>query len=50
MPASASSSSPLHLAVALDGAGRHPAAWREPGARPHDLFTAGHWADLPALP
>ncbi|WP_416982195.1 LLM class flavin-dependent oxidoreductase [Streptomyces sp. T028] len=37
---------PLHLAVALDGAGWHPAAWREPGARPHDLFTAGYWADL----
>ncbi|MCX5384643.1 LLM class flavin-dependent oxidoreductase [Streptomyces sp. NBC_00083] len=37
---------PLHLAVALDGAGWHPAAWREPGARPHDLFTAGYWAGL----
>ncbi|UUU29847.1 LLM class flavin-dependent oxidoreductase [Streptomyces sp. CA-210063] len=37
---------PLHLAVALDGTGWHPAAWREPGARPHDLFTAGYWADL----
>jgi len=36
----------LHLAVALDGAGWHPAAWREPDARPHDLFTAGYWADL----
>ena len=27
-------SSVLHLAVALDGAGWHPAAWREPDARP----------------
>jgi alkanesulfonate monooxygenase SsuD/methylene tetrahydromethanopterin reductase-like flavin-dependent oxidoreductase (luciferase family) len=36
----------LHLAVALDGAGWHPAAWREPDARPQDLFTAGYWADL----
>jgi alkanesulfonate monooxygenase SsuD/methylene tetrahydromethanopterin reductase-like flavin-dependent oxidoreductase (luciferase family) len=36
----------LHLAVALDGAGWHPAAWREPGARPAELFTAGYWADL----
>ncbi|MEU3463536.1 LLM class flavin-dependent oxidoreductase [Streptomyces sp. NPDC006733] len=36
---------PLHLAVALDGAGWHPAAWREPGARPRELFTARHWAD-----
>ena len=24
----------MHLAVALDGAGWHPAAWREPDARP----------------
>jgi alkanesulfonate monooxygenase SsuD/methylene tetrahydromethanopterin reductase-like flavin-dependent oxidoreductase (luciferase family) len=32
--------------VALDGAGWHPAAWREPGARPGALFTAGYWADL----
>jgi len=36
----------LHLAVALDGAGWHPAAWREPGARPAELLTAGYWADL----
>ena len=41
-----SSSSRLHLAVALDGAGWHPAAWREPSARPADLFTARYWADL----
>ncbi|MER6675263.1 LLM class flavin-dependent oxidoreductase [Streptomyces sp. NPDC000983] len=37
---------PLHLAVALDGTGWHPASWRDPAARPRDLFTAGHWADL----
>jgi alkanesulfonate monooxygenase SsuD/methylene tetrahydromethanopterin reductase-like flavin-dependent oxidoreductase (luciferase family) len=37
---------PLHLGVALDGAGWHPAAWREPDARPAELFTAGYWADL----
>jgi alkanesulfonate monooxygenase SsuD/methylene tetrahydromethanopterin reductase-like flavin-dependent oxidoreductase (luciferase family) len=36
----------LHLAVALDGAGWHPAAWREPDARPGELFTAAYWADL----
>jgi alkanesulfonate monooxygenase SsuD/methylene tetrahydromethanopterin reductase-like flavin-dependent oxidoreductase (luciferase family) len=36
----------LRLAVALDGAGWHPAAWREPGARPGELFTAGYWVDL----
>jgi alkanesulfonate monooxygenase SsuD/methylene tetrahydromethanopterin reductase-like flavin-dependent oxidoreductase (luciferase family) len=37
---------PLHLAVALDGAGWHPAAWREPSARPAELFTARYWADV----
>ncbi|MFI7358984.1 LLM class flavin-dependent oxidoreductase [Streptomyces avidinii] len=42
------SSDPLHLAVALGGAGRHPAAWREPGARPGELFTARYWADAVA--
>uniref|UniRef100_A0AAU2K0E7 LLM class flavin-dependent oxidoreductase n=1 Tax=Streptomyces sp. NBC_00049 TaxID=2903617 RepID=A0AAU2K0E7_9ACTN len=50
-PASAcapASSGPLHLAVVLDGAGRHPAAWREPGARPGELFTARYWADAVA--
>ncbi|WP_432000855.1 LLM class flavin-dependent oxidoreductase [Streptomyces sioyaensis] len=47
-PPSAVTSAPLHLAVALDGAGWHPAAWREPVARPRDLFTAGYWADLVA--
>lgn len=35
-----------HLAVALDGAGWHPAAWREPDARPAELFTARYWTDL----
>ena len=39
---------PLHLAAALDGAGWHPAAWREPLARPADLLTAGYWASLVA--
>lgn len=36
----------VHLAVALEGAGWHPAAWREPRARPDELFQAGYWADL----
>ncbi|MFE9426914.1 LLM class flavin-dependent oxidoreductase [Kitasatospora sp. NPDC006697] len=36
---------PLHLAAALDGAGWHPAAWREPTSRPGELFTARYWAD-----
>lgn len=45
-PAAADSSpAHLHLAVALDGTGWHPASWREPSARPDDLFTAGYWAD-----
>jgi alkanesulfonate monooxygenase SsuD/methylene tetrahydromethanopterin reductase-like flavin-dependent oxidoreductase (luciferase family) len=39
---------PLHLAVALDGAGWHPAAWREPDASPDKLFTAAYWAGLAA--
>ncbi|WP_043732160.1 LLM class flavin-dependent oxidoreductase [Kutzneria sp. 744] len=33
----------MHLAVALDGAGWHPAAWR---SRAGDLFSAGYWLDL----
>jgi alkanesulfonate monooxygenase SsuD/methylene tetrahydromethanopterin reductase-like flavin-dependent oxidoreductase (luciferase family) len=37
---------PLHLAVALDGAGWHPAAWREPDAQPQRLFTADYWSGL----
>ncbi|MFF7351991.1 LLM class flavin-dependent oxidoreductase [Streptomyces filipinensis] len=45
---SSTPSSHLHLAVALDGTGWHPASWREPVARPRDLFTAGYWADLVA--
>jgi alkanesulfonate monooxygenase SsuD/methylene tetrahydromethanopterin reductase-like flavin-dependent oxidoreductase (luciferase family) len=36
----------LHLAIALEGAGWHPAAWREPNARPTELLSAGYWADL----
>jgi alkanesulfonate monooxygenase SsuD/methylene tetrahydromethanopterin reductase-like flavin-dependent oxidoreductase (luciferase family) len=37
---------PVHLAVALDGAGWHPAAWRQPDARPDELFSARYWADV----
>jgi alkanesulfonate monooxygenase SsuD/methylene tetrahydromethanopterin reductase-like flavin-dependent oxidoreductase (luciferase family) len=40
------SSTPIHLAVALDGAGWHSAAWREADARPASLFEANYWADL----
>ncbi|MFE4964036.1 LLM class flavin-dependent oxidoreductase [Streptomyces sp. NPDC056660] len=48
MSSSSSSRSPLHLAVALDGTGWHPASWREPVARPRELLTAGYWAGLAA--
>ncbi|PRY17143.1 LLM class flavin-dependent oxidoreductase [Kineococcus rhizosphaerae] len=34
------------IGVELDAAGRHPAAWRLPGARPAELFTAAHWRRL----
>jgi alkanesulfonate monooxygenase SsuD/methylene tetrahydromethanopterin reductase-like flavin-dependent oxidoreductase (luciferase family) len=39
----------LHVAVALDGAGWHPAAWREPSARPAELLTARYWVDMARL-
>ena len=39
-------SEPLHLAVALDGTGWHPASWREPDARPDDLLSPRYWTDL----
>ena len=41
--------SELHLAVALDGAGWHPAAWRADGSRPDELFEARYWLDLVAI-
>jgi alkanesulfonate monooxygenase SsuD/methylene tetrahydromethanopterin reductase-like flavin-dependent oxidoreductase (luciferase family) len=37
---------PVLLGVALDGAGWHPAAWREQAARPAELLTPGYWVDL----
>lgn len=37
---------PLHLAVSLEGTGRHPAAWRRPDSRAEELFTAPYWVDL----
>ena len=42
----AAASTPFHLAVALDGAGWHPAAWREPSARPAELLTGRYWTDV----
>ena len=37
---------PLHLAVALDGTGWHPASWRETDARPTELLSPRYWTDL----
>lgn len=39
----------LHLAIALDGAGWHPAAWRDPSASPDALFSPGYWLRLVRL-
>lgn len=36
----------LHLGVALDGTGWHPASWRQSDAQPADLLTAPYWTDL----
>jgi len=38
----------LHLAVALDGHGWHPAAWRTSPADPAAIFTARYWTRLVA--
>ena len=39
-------SSRLRIGVALDGAGWHPATWREPSSRPAELFSPDYWVDL----
>jgi hypothetical protein len=39
-------SHPLHLAPARDGAGHHPAAWREPDAEQVRLLDPRRWADV----
>jgi alkanesulfonate monooxygenase SsuD/methylene tetrahydromethanopterin reductase-like flavin-dependent oxidoreductase (luciferase family) len=36
----------FYLGIALDGAGWHPAAWREPDARPGELLDLAYWVDL----
>ncbi|WP_306207591.1 LLM class flavin-dependent oxidoreductase [Actinoplanes sp. RD1] len=38
--------SPFPLAVALDGLGWHPAAWRTSPLDPAAVFTPGHWVRL----
>ena len=37
---------PVQIAVALDGAGWHPAAWREADAQPRELTSPRYWRDL----
>ena len=37
---------PPYLAVALDGVGWHPAAWREADVHPRDVFGPRHWVGL----
>lgn len=44
-----SKSRPVHLAISLDGAGHHPAAWRDPSAHPDALFDAAYWVDQTRL-
>ncbi|WP_243075477.1 LLM class flavin-dependent oxidoreductase [Microbacterium sp. SS28] len=39
----------LRLGIALEGAGWHPAAWREPSSRPLELFAPQYWTDLAQL-
>lgn len=39
---------PFTVGVALDGAGWHPAAWRDPQARPAELFSGSYWQSLVA--
>ena len=36
----------LRIGVALEGAGWHPAAWREESSRPQELFTPQYWVDV----
>ena len=37
---------PLYLAVALDGVGWHPAAWREADVDARDVFRPRYWVGL----
>ena len=36
----------VHIALALERAGWHPAAWRAQTARPHELTSPVYWRDL----
>jgi alkanesulfonate monooxygenase SsuD/methylene tetrahydromethanopterin reductase-like flavin-dependent oxidoreductase (luciferase family) len=46
MPAGSPTLSPPYLAVALDGVGWHPAAWREADADPRSVFRPEYWVGL----
>lgn len=46
---SKSSDTPFTVGVALDGAGWHPAAWREASSRAEALFAAETWVELAEL-
>ncbi len=37
---------PFSIGIALSATGWHPAAWREPGANPTELFTASYWQSV----
>jgi alkanesulfonate monooxygenase SsuD/methylene tetrahydromethanopterin reductase-like flavin-dependent oxidoreductase (luciferase family) len=39
----------IHLGIHIDGAGRHPAAWRAAGAQPRRLFSADYYVELAQL-
>lgn len=39
----------IRLGIALEGAGWHPSAWREPSSRPRELFSPAYWEDLVRL-
>ena len=45
-PITSGNATPFTVGIALDGAGWHPAAWREDAARPAELFTAAYWQHL----
>ncbi|MEV4689475.1 LLM class flavin-dependent oxidoreductase [Microbacterium sp. LWH3-1.2] len=36
----------VHIAIAFERTGWHPAAWRESTARPHELASPAYWRDL----
>jgi alkanesulfonate monooxygenase SsuD/methylene tetrahydromethanopterin reductase-like flavin-dependent oxidoreductase (luciferase family) len=39
----------LHVGIHIDGAGRHPAAWRVAGAQPDRLFDADYFVEIAQL-